>query len=81
MYTSPQGYICIYTSVYPDVSRESGYTSKGASHIHQSKNCLDVDGMSQFILYKDCGINNVHVMNTSLARRSTQIKLENVAEW
>ena len=31
MYTSPQGYICIYTGVYTDVSRESGCTSKGAS--------------------------------------------------
>jgi len=48
-YISPQGYICIYTSVYTHVSRESGYISKGASHFHQSKNCLDVDGMSQFI--------------------------------
>jgi len=50
--TSPQGYICIYTGVYSNVSRESGCTSKGASHFYQSKNCLDVDGMSQFILYK-----------------------------
>jgi len=31
MYTSPQGYICIYTGVYTDVSRESGCTSKGES--------------------------------------------------
>jgi len=52
MYTSPEGYIWIYTGVYPDGSRESGCTSKGASHFHQSKNCLDVDGMSRFILYK-----------------------------
>ena len=51
LYTSPQGYICIYTGVYTDVSRESGCTSKGASHFHQRKNCLDVDGMSQFVLY------------------------------
>jgi len=52
MYTSLQGYILIYTSVYTNVSWESGCTSKGANHFRQSKNCLDVDGLSQLILYK-----------------------------
>jgi len=40
MYTSSQGYNCIYTGVYRDAFWESGCTSKGSSHFHQSKNCL-----------------------------------------
>jgi len=76
MYASPQGYICIYTSVYTDVSRESGCTSKGASHFHQSKNFLDVMVyLSSFYTSSDNNRLweqiNVHVMNTSLARRCT----------
>ena len=42
----------IHLNVHQCGSQESGCTSKGASHFHQSKNCLDVDGMSQFILYQ-----------------------------
>ena len=47
----------LYWSIYTDVSRESGCTSKGAIYFHQSKNCLDVDGMSQLKKAQIMGIN------------------------
>ena len=40
----------MYTGVQK--CQESGYTSRGASHFHQSKHCLDVDEVPLFVSYK-----------------------------
>ena len=37
MYTSPQGYIAMYTGVHCNVSQESGCTSKGQATIIKAR--------------------------------------------